>query len=286
MKKTILILGADSQLGKTLQRLETKHHIVFVSHEEVDLTDFKKVAAILSNGWDYCINTAAYTAVDKAEQEPKKAFLVNAEAVENLAKACNMNKVNLIHLSTDYVFSGISRTPYKETDNVQPVNIYGQSKAKGEKSAIRYNPNTYIIRTAGLYSEYGNNFVKAMLHLGREAPLVSVVNDQWNTPTYAKDLAQMLFKIIDKDLNFFGIFHYTNEGETTWSEFARTIFNIKKMNVTVDEMSAADYPSLAQRPLYSVLDKTKIKKTFGIKIPKWQASLKNMLRRLYNTKIS
>lgn len=277
MKKNILILGANSQLGKSLQQLKTKHRTVFVTHEEVDLTDFKRVAAVLSNGWDYCINTAAYTAVDNGEREPEKAFLINSGAVENLAKVCHINKVSLIHISTDYVFSGNVRKPYLEMDSVQPLNIYGQSKAEGEKSAIRYNPNTYVIRTAGLYSEFGNNFVKTMLHLGQKKSIVKVVNDQWNTPTYAKDLAQMLFKIIDKDLNCFGIFHYTNEGETTWSEFARTIFKIKKMNVVVDGISAADYPSLAQRPLYSVLDKTKIKETFGIKIPKWQVSLKNML---------
>lgn len=277
MKKNILILGADSQLGKSLQRLKTKHRTVFATHEEVDLTDFKKVAAVFSNGWDYCINTAAYTSVDKAEGEPEKAFLINSVAVENLAKVCNINNVSLIHISTDYVFSGNTRKPYLETDSVQPLNIYGQSKAEGEKSAIKYNPSTYIIRTAGLYSEFGNNFVKTMLHLGQKKNIVRVVNDQWNTPTYAKDLAQMLFKIIDKDLNYFGIFHYTNEGQTTWSGFAQTIFKIKKMNVTVDEISAANYPALAQRPLYSVLDKTKIKKAFGIKIPTWQVSLKNML---------
>lgn len=277
MKKNILILGSNGQLGKELQQIKTKHNAFFASREEVDLTDFETVHNVLSKGWDYCINASAYTAVDKAEEEKEQAFLINGEAVGLLAKECHSQGIKLIHISTDYVFNGSSEIPYKETDETDPINTYGASKLKGELLALENNASTFIIRTAWVYSEFGNNFVKTMLRVGTNNHQLKVVNDQLGSPTYARDLARVIFKIIDQDSNAFGIYHYSNEGKTHWAEFAQTIFDLKKMPVHVQGIPAIEYPTPAARPHYSLLDKTKIVRTFNLTIPHWKESLKEML---------
>ncbi|APD06881.1 dTDP-4-dehydrorhamnose reductase [Flavobacteriaceae bacterium UJ101] len=277
MRKNIIILGSNGQLGKELQQIKTKHNTLFASREEIDITDTKNLKNVLSKGWDYCINASAYTAVDKAEEEQKQAFLINSEAVDSLAKECHKQNIKLIHISTDYVFNGKSETPYRETDETDPINTYGASKLKGEQLALQNNPQTFIIRTAWVYSEFGNNFVKTMLRVGANNHRMRVVNDQFGSPTYARDLARVIFKIIDQDSDAFGTYHYSNEGKTHWAEFAQTIFDIKKLHVHVQGIPATEYPTPAARPYYSLLDKTKITKTFGLTIPHWKDSLKEML---------
>ncbi len=280
MKKTILILGSDGQLGKELQQIKTKHHTFFASQEDLDLTDQENVRIVLSKGWDFCINAAAYTAVDQSEREQEKAFLVNGEAVGFLANECYKNDIKLIHISTDYVFDGTSEKPYQEDDKTAPINVYGASKLEGEKQALKNNPKTYLIRTAWVYSEFGNNFVKTILRIGKKKHQLNVVNDQLGSPTYARDLARVLFKIIDQDSNAFGMYHYSNEGETNWAEFAQTIFDLKQMPIHVQGISTTDYPTSTVRPKYSLLDKTKIKETFGLTVPHWKESLKEMLEKI------
>ncbi|MFV0238107.1 MAG: dTDP-4-dehydrorhamnose reductase [Flavobacteriales bacterium] len=277
MKKNILILGSKGQLGQELQQIKTKHNTFFASREVVDIVDQKILKKVLSKGWDYCINTAAYTAVDQAEEEQENAFLVNGESVTFLAKECRKHAVKLIHISTDYVFNGNSEIPYTETSTTDPVNTYGASKLKGELSALQENPQTFIIRTAWVYSKFGYNFVKTMLRIGADKKQLNVVDDQWGTPTYARDLARVIFKIIDQDSNAFGIYHYSNQGKTNWAEFAQTIFDFKDIPLDVQGIPTAEYPTPAIRPRYSLLDKTKITKTFDLTIPHWKDSLKEML---------
>ncbi len=280
MKKSILILGSNGQLGKELQQIPTKNNTFFATREEVDITDLESLKRVLSKGWDYCVNASAYTAVDKAEEEKEQAFSVNGEAVGFLAKECQQQDIKLIHISTDYVFDGTSQTPYKEDDSTHPINTYGASKLEGEKQALHYNTKTYIIRTAWVYSEFGNNFVKTMLRVGANNHRLKVVHDQFGSPTYARDLARAIFKIIDQDSDAFGIYHYSNEGETNWAEFAQTIFNLQKLHVHVQGIPAIEYPTPAARPHYSLLNKTKIKEAFRLTIPHWKDSLKEMLANL------
>ncbi|MFV0531329.1 MAG: dTDP-4-dehydrorhamnose reductase [Flavobacteriales bacterium] len=280
MKKNILILGSNGQLGQELRQIKTKHTTFFATREDIDITNQESLKNILSKGWDYCINASAYTAVDKAEEERDKAFRVNGDAVGYLAQECNNHEIKLIHISTDYVFDGKSEKPYQENDTTKPVNSYGASKLLGEERALQYNPKTYIIRTSWVYSEFGNNFVKTMLRIGADNSQLKVVNDQFGSPTYARDLARVIFKIIDQDSDTFGIYHYSNEGQTNWAEFAQTIFELKKMQVHIHGIPTSEYPTLAARPNYSLLDKTKITKTFRLIIPHWKESLKEMLEKV------
>lgn len=280
MKKNILILGSNGQLGKELQQIPTKYNTFFATREEVDITYKEAITNILPKGWDYCINASAYTAVDKAEEEQEQAFLINGKAVGFLAKECQKQDIKLIHVSTDYVFDGTSKTPYKEDDATSPINAYGASKLEGEQLALQHNPQTYIIRTAWVYSEFGHNFVKTMLRVGANNHRLNVVNNQFGSPTYARDLARAIFKIIDQDLDSFGIYHYSNEGETNWAEFAQTIFDLYPLHVHVQGIPAAEYPTPAARPNYSLLNKSKIKEVFRLTIPHWKDSLKEMLENL------
>ena len=283
---TILVTGANGQLGNELHVLAplfTDCVFLFVTKEELNIAD----AAALENYFrahsiDYCINCAAYTAVDKAEVEKEQAFLINADAVGTLARVCNKINTQLIHISTDYVFDGTAKQPYKETDNTCPVSIYGQSKLKGEELAIQNCPSSIIIRTSWLYSSFKNNFVKTMLRLMNEKESINVVNDQFGCPTYAADLADAIIQIIKsgKSKENPGIYNYADAGITNWFEFAVAIKELSNSSCTVNPITTAEYPTPAKRPTYSVLDTQKIQEVFNIVIPGWKDSLQNCVKLL------
>ena len=280
---TILVTGANSQLGNELQVIAPQfpyYQFLFVTKEELNITDFNSIIKYFKgHSIDYCINCAAYTAVDKAETENDLAYLINADAVAILAKICSKNNTQLIHISTDYVFDGTANKPYKETDKTCPVSVYGQSKLQGEDLAIQHSPSTIIIRTAWLYSSFNNNFVKTMLRLMQEKDSINVVNDQLGSPTYAADLALAIMQMIKtkKSKENPGIYHYTNGGTTNWYQFAVTIKNLTGSNCIVNPITTAQYPTAAKRPAYSVLDTAKIAATFSVAIPDWKDSLEKCL---------
>ena len=283
---TILVTGANGQLGNELKSLAPGYpycQFLFVTKEELNIGNFNDpIKYFAGHSIDYCINCAAFTAVDKAETEKETAFLINADAVAVLAKICFKNQTQLIHISTDYVFDGTSKQPYKETDNTSPASVYGQSKLQGEELAIKHCPSAIIIRTAWLYSSFKNNFVKTMLRLMKEKDSINVVSDQFGCPTYCADLALALMQVIEsgKSKEKPGIYHYTNAGTTNWYEFALAIKNFTGSECKVNPISTAEYPTAAKRPAYSVLDTTKIKKTFAVTIPKWEDSLEKCLHLL------
>jgi dTDP-4-dehydrorhamnose reductase len=228
----------------------------------------------------YCINCAAYTAVDKAESDRDNAFLINAEAVRLLANACHGVKCRLIHISTDYVFDGNSSTPLNEGDPTSPINIYGESKLKGEEQAQMEEPGTLIIRTAWVYSEFGNNFVKTMIRLMKEKESVNVINDQIGSPTYAADLAAAILKICKADKFVPGIFHYSNMGRISWYDFASAIKELTGSPCKINPIPSSAYPTAARRPKYSLLNTAKIASTYSLTIPEWKNSLAKCLERL------
>ncbi|QYN51481.1 MULTISPECIES: dTDP-4-dehydrorhamnose reductase [Apibacter] len=280
--KKILITGGDGQLGRSLkQRIKDKplvnYSFVFTDIQELDVLDEMFVKTyFFSNRFDYVINCAAYTAVDKAESDIEMAEKLNADAVKYLARASASQKATFIHISTDYVFSGEESTPRKEDDPVAPLGIYGQTKLNGEVFAQYYNPKTYIIRTSWLYSPYGVNFVKTMLKLFKEKDEINVIKDQIGSPTNALDLADAILTIIENDIGAYGIYNYSNEGECSWYQFSEEIKKINKSKIKINPILTTDYLTSAKRPRYSLLDKTKIKNTFGISIPDWKDSLKGM----------
>ncbi|WP_303848568.1 dTDP-4-dehydrorhamnose reductase [Apibacter mensalis] len=278
--KKILITGGDGQLGRSLkQRLKEKplanYSFTFTDVQELDILDeiFVKTY-FFSNKFDYVINCAAYTAVDKAETDIEMAEKLNADAVKFLAKASAAQKATFIHISTDYVFSGEESTPRKEDDPVAPLGIYGKTKLNGEILAQYYNPKTYIIRTAWLYSPFGNNFVKTMLKLFKEKEEINVINDQIGSPTNAFDLADAILTIIQNDIGAYGIYNFSNEGECSWYQFSEEIRKLSKSKIKINPIPTSEFPTPAKRPQYSLLDKTKIKNTFGISIPEWKDSLR------------
>ena len=283
---TILITGSNGQLGNELKlyaRNFPYSQFLFVTRTELNINDPIALSKYCSgHSIDYCVNCAAYTAVDKAESDKEQAFLVNANAVENLAKVCHKNKTVLIHISSDYVFDGELRIPHTETDIPNPVSVYGESKLLGEKLALEHCPASIIIRTSWLYSTFNNNFVKTMLKLMNEKDSISVVGDQFGSPTYAADLALAIMRVIKsgKSHENPGIYHYTNAGTTNWHEFAVAIKNITGSNCMVNAITTAEYPTAARRPHFSVLDTTKIKTIFPVEIPEWEDSLKKCLAML------
>ncbi len=281
---TILITGANGQLGKEIKILSKKipvYQFLFTSKEELSIDNTESVKLFFEKHHiDYCVNCAAYTAVDKAESEKEKAFLINADAVGSLAKNCNENKVKLIHISTDYVYDDSSEIPLKEDAAVGPVNVYGLSKLKGEQLALEQNPTTLIIRTSWVYSSFGNNFVKTMLRLFKEKDEINVVNDQLGSPTYAADLADAIIEFIRQMENgktFSGIVNYSNEGVTTWYQFAEEIKELFHSTCKISPIPTSAYKTPAKRPLYSVLDTSKIRKLLEISIPSWKESLKTCI---------
>jgi dTDP-4-dehydrorhamnose reductase len=278
MTKRILITGANGQLGKSFKEIAktSNHTFLFTDIDELDITDFNQVDMFFrENKPDFLINCAAYTAVDKAEADEKFAFLLNRDAVKNLAEACKINNCFFIHISTDYVFDGEKNLPYSENDKVNPQSVYGKSKLAGEEILQNYD-NVVIIRTSWLYSDFGNNFLSTMQRLGREKDEIKVVNDQFGSPTYATDLAKTIIIILEKITNLDKkkqIFHFSNEGRCSWFDFASEIMKLSQIDCLVSPISTSEYPTAAKRPLFSVLDKTEIKETFNINIRTWQDAL-------------
>ncbi|MDG1715032.1 dTDP-4-dehydrorhamnose reductase [Lacinutrix sp.] len=282
--KKILVTGANGQLGKCLNAISKKHEtmaLVFMDSKDLDITNLVSVnKAFLESKYDYCINCAAYTAVDKAEEQEESAARVNEQGARNLALACKQSQTTLFHISTDFVFDGESNHPYNENDKTNPVSVYGRTKLNGEKEIVSILTKYYIIRTSWLYSEFGNNFVKTMLKLGSERDKLTIISDQIGTPTYAMDLANAIMTLITSEKPSYGIYNYSNEGTASWYDFAKAIFDIKKMNLSLEPIPTKNYPTPAKRPLYSILNKEKIKNNFSMAIPYWRTSLENCLRQL------
>ena len=283
----ILITGCNGQLGREFRKIsnsEINHNWFFTDIDSLDICDSIKVNDYFNdNNIDICINCAAYTAVDKAEEEKDKAKSINSDAVKIIADTCKDHNTLLIHISTDYVFNGNSEQPYKEDDTICPNNVYGETKAEGERNIIKSGCSYIIVRTSWLYSSYGNNFVKTMLRLGSERRFVNVVNDQNGNPTWAYDLACAIMILIQRtDNNTHEIFHYSNEGIIPWNNFAEAIFAIGDKDCEVIPISTEEYGSKANRPMFSALDKTKIKEYTGIKIPFWRDSLIKCIAEINN----
>jgi dTDP-4-dehydrorhamnose reductase len=273
----ILITGSSGQLGSELKLLSTKYPLiefVFLNSMELDISKAIDVENIFEkHNFAYCINCAAYTAVDKAEEDKVNANLVNLEGSLHLANACNAHGVVLIHISTDFVFDGTKNTPYNELSPTQPLGVYGQTKLDGELAVANNVAQHFIIRTSWLYSKFGKNFVKTMLHLAENREELNVIVDQLGTPTYAVDLANAIMHIISSKAKAYGIYHFSNEGVASWYDFAIAIFELGNKKMKVNAIPTSDYPTPAKRPHYSVLDKTKIK-NLGVIVPYWRESLK------------
>lgn len=280
----VLVTGANGQLGQSLQFIAKNHsniEFVFCDSKELDITNYDNVNAVFNEFIpDYCINAAAYTAVDKAESESEKAYSINVLGAQNLAKVCKTNNTVLLHVSTDFVFDGNKTTPYTELDIPNPTGVYGQTKLDGELAIQDIWEKHYIVRTSWVYSQFANNFMKTMLRLSSERESLSVVDDQIGTPTNAVDLAEVLVTIITKNakhnIEHYGIFNFSNEGQCSWFDFAKEIFRLNNNSINLQPIPTTSYPTPAKRPAYSVLDKTKIKTTFGIEILNWEESLRNV----------
>ena len=294
----ILVTGKNGQLGQSINKLinieaKNKYNLnsnefIFVGREELDLSSKSSIDNYFNNNnmFDVIINCAAYTAVDKAEEEQNLADQVNHLAVEQLARIANQQEAKLIHISTDYVFDGESDDPYTETEKTNPINVYGKTKLAGEKALQEVMPtNAIIIRTSWVYSEYGNNFVNTMLRLGKEKNEINVVSDQIGSPTYATDLAKAILTIINnknylKKQQSTEVYHYSNNGEISWFDFAKDIFSLKKIECRVSPITTDQYKTLARRPKCSALDNKKIEKEFSIKSKYWKYSLRDCLSRI------
>jgi dTDP-4-dehydrorhamnose reductase len=280
----ILVTGANGQLANEIKIIDTEYpeyNFFFTTKEDLPIENPEAVKSFFEkNEINFCINCAAYTAVDKAESEKEKAFLINADAVGKLANICDTFQTKLIHISTDYVYDGSSNISLKEDNKTGPVNIYGLSKLKGEQLAVEKNPSTLIIRTSWVYSSFGNNFVKTMLRLFKEKTEISVVSDQYGSPTYAADLAEVIMKFTEKmqqGKRMSGIFNYCNEGIITWYQFAEAIKSLVNSNCIINPIPTSSYKTAAKRPPYSALDTSKIKQTLQIPIPGWKESLKKCI---------
>ncbi len=284
----VLVTGSKGQLGQSIQFIAKNYldiTFVFCDSSTLDITNLSNTQQVFKQYKpNYCINAAAYTAVDKAESEPEKANLINVIGAKNLAEVCKESNTILLHISTDFVFDGDSSklgmtNSYTEEDQPNPTGVYGQTKLDGEKAIQSTFENYYIIRTSWVYSQFGNNFMKTMLRLASERETISVVNDQIGTPTYAIDLAEVLIKIIhyseSNSIQPFGIYNFSNEGQCSWYDFAKKIFEVNKISINLLPIPTSSFPTPAKRPSYSVLDKSKIKTTFGVEISNWENSLKN-----------
>lgn len=283
--KRILVTGANGQLGSEMRRLgmASPNEYIFTDVAELDITDGEAVKSFaVENKINVIVNCAAYTAVDKAEDDEAMAELINATAVRNLAEAAKEVDATLFHVSTDYVFGAEGNTPRTEDMPTNPLGVYGRTKLHGEQAIAEVGAKAIIIRTAWLYSEYGNNFLKTMLRLTKERETLSVVFDQVGTPTYAGDLAMTIFSIIEGDYykGNEGIYHFSNEGVCSWYDFAREIATAMGHSCNINPCHSSEFPSKVTRPPYSVLDKTKIKSTFGVDIPHWRESMIYCLKRI------
>lgn len=281
----VLVTGSKGQLGSEIKELSINYNynFFFTDRTNLDITNENEIKSFIqSNNINTIINCAAYTAVDKAEEEKEQADLVNRKAVKKLAKISNECGIKLVHISTDYVFDGKAYKPYVEEFQTKPNSVYGQTKLDGEKELIKINPkNSIIIRTSWVYSSHGSNFVKTMLRLGKEKESLGVIFDQVGTPTYANDLAQVILDIIPNiDNQKVEIYHYSNEGVLSWYDFAKEIIKMTKIDCKINPIETYQYPTIAKRPHYSLLNKAKIKKEFGIKIPYWKDSLDKCLKKM------
>ena len=280
----ILVTGKNGQLGKSIHKIVTNNEqtdeFVFVGREELDLNSTDSITSYFNhNNFDIIINCAAHTAVDKAEEEAVLANQINHLAVAQLAQIAKTQQAKLIHVSTDYVFDGESDKPYTEADATNPINIYGKTKLAGEQALKEIMPtDAIIIRTSWVYSEYGNNFVKTMLRLGKQRDELSVVGDQIGSPTYATDLANAILKIIQNKAfkeveQETQVYHYSNAGEISWYEFAKEIFELADIQCSVSPITTEQYPTPAKRPKNTLMNKDKIAKTFSVNIADWKESL-------------
>ena len=281
--KKVLVTGANGQLGSDLRSISPSFknlRFFFTDVEDLNISDFDVLDNFFNNSAiDFVVNCAAYTQVDKAETDKELAMQLNAVAPGYLADLSVKYKYKLIHISTDFVFDGTQNTPYTEEDKPKPIGYYGETKLAGEEAVKQKAPDSIIIRTSWLYSSFGNNFVKTMLRLGKDRGLMKVVYDQAGTPTYARDLAAAIIQIISFPGNdkISGMFHYSNEGVISWYDFAQAIYEIKRIKCIVNPIRTVEYPTPTKRPAYSVLDKAKIKTTFGLEIPYWRDSLRECM---------
>lgn len=285
----VLVTGAGGQLGQSLQFIAPNYpdiQFVFFESNQLDITNLNHIKQLFKQfNPSFCINAAAYTAVDKAESEPEKAHLINVVGPKNLAEVCKEFDTILLHISTDFVFDGTKDSPYTEDDFPNPTGVYGQTKLDGEKAIQETWQKHFIIRTSWVYSQFGNNFMKTMLRLASERDKLSVVNDQIGTPTNAVDLAEVLVKIIlsnnqQPTTNNYGIYNFSNEDQCSWYYFAKKIFEFNSININLEPIPTTSYPTPAKRPAYSVLDKRKIKDTFGIEVKNWEESLRKTVNKI------
>ncbi len=274
----ILVIGAGGQLGQCIKKVAVEKNISDISFPEegaANILDVESLNALFaSEKPDYVINCAAYTAVDKAEDEFELAKEINETGAKNLAIICQKHQATLVHVSTDFVFEGNEVKLLQEDDIAEPINVYGQTKLDGEKAVIAELDRHIIIRTSWLYSEFANNYVKTMLKLGAERDELNIIADQVGTPTYGVDLAGAILTIIDSSEKKYGIYHFSNEGVTSWYDFAKAIFSLGDTKVVVNPIPTSAYPTKAKRPSFSVMDKTKIKTDYQIEVPYWLDSLK------------
>lgn len=284
MKSKILVTGSSGQLAACIKDLGgNRDDILYANSSQLDITDELQVKKFFQDiKIDWCINCAAYTAVDKAESNYDNAYNINANGPKYLAQACKKNGARLVHISTDFVFDGEQNKPYKESHTTNPIGVYGETKLKGEQQVAETLKEHFIIRTSWLYSEYGHNFLKTMLRLSKDKTQLGVVGDQIGTPTYAKDLAKLILHIVDNNVSNFGVYHYSNNGSASWYDFAKAIFDISNTDIQLKNISTAEFLTAAKRPHYSVLDKTKTQANFNIKIPYWRDSLKAAIKNLEN----
>ena len=282
----VLVTGANGQLGQAIQSIVGNYpsvDFVFCSSVELNITDKSNCEAVFEKYKpQFCINAAAYTAVDKAESEPEKAFVINVTGAQNLAEVCKTHDTILLHISTDFVFDGLATQPYSEEDVPNPTGVYGVTKLQGEQAIQNTWEKHFIIRTSWVYSQFANNFMKTMLRLASERDSLSVVSDQIGTPTNAIDLAETLVKIIQSchaelvSASNYGIYNFSNEGQCSWYDFAKEIFRLNNISINLQPIPTIAYPTPAKRPAYSVLDKSKIKEVFGVEIKSWESSLKKL----------
>ena len=282
----VLVIGSEGQLGSEIKNFsKTQNSIswVFSSIKTLDLLNLNSIDNYLNKiNPTVVINCAAYTNVDKAEKEFYKADIINHKAPELISRWTNKKNRKLIQISTDYVFDGLSNISLSENSKTKPVNEYGSSKLKGEIACLKNDPNSIIIRTSWLYSSFGKNFVKTMIHLMKINKSVEVVNDQIGSPTYAYDLAKVILKIILNYKTESGLFHYSNEGETSWFEFARSIKELYNLDCKIIGVSSKEFKTLAKRPKYSLLNKSKVKTTFNLEIPNYKQSLEDCIKVIKN----
>ena len=279
----VLVTGANGQLGQAIQSVVGNFpsiDFVFCSSLELNITDKNNCETIFEKYKpQFCINAAAYTAVDKAESEPEKAYAINVTGAQNLAAVCKSNDTTLLHVSTDFVFDGLATQPYSEEAVPNPTGVYGVTKLQGEQAIQNTWEKHFIIRTSWVYSQFANNFMKTMLRLASERDSLSVVSDQIGTPTNAVDLAECLLTIIStqhptsNNQHPYGIYNFSNEGECSWYDFAAEIFKVNNISIHLQPIPTTAYPTPAKRPAYSVLDKSKIKSLFGIEVKDWKESL-------------